>query len=68
MEKKTTAESKAAEKKTPTESVYEVSELAKYAEKVDVYKRQILDGALSEETIRLWMQDYSCLLYTSRCV
>lgn len=34
MEKKTTAESKAAEKKTPTESVYEVSELAKYAEKV----------------------------------
>lgn len=34
MEKKTAAEPKAAEKKEPTESVYEVNELAKYAEKV----------------------------------
>lgn len=34
MEKKTAAESKTAEKKTSTESVYDVNELAKYAEKV----------------------------------
>lgn len=34
MEKKTAAESKTAEKKTSTESVYNVNELAKYAEKV----------------------------------
>lgn len=34
MEKKTAAEPKAAEKKTSTESVYGVNELAKYAEKV----------------------------------
>lgn len=34
MEKKATAETKAAVKKTPTESVYGVNELAKYAEKV----------------------------------
>jgi len=34
MEKKITAESKMAEKKTTTESIYEVNELAKYAEKV----------------------------------
>ena len=33
MEKKT-ADTKAAEKKTSTESVYDVNELAKYAEKV----------------------------------
>lgn len=34
MEKKNSAESKVAEKKTSTESVYDVNELAKYAEKV----------------------------------
>ena len=34
MEKKVAAETKAAEKKMSTESVYEVNELAKYAEKV----------------------------------
>lgn len=34
MEKKTAAESKTEEKKTSTESVYNVNELAKYAEKV----------------------------------
>ena len=34
MEKKATADAKTAVKKTDTESVYEVSELAKYADKV----------------------------------
>ena len=34
MERKTTVEPKTAERKVSTESVYEVSELAKYAERV----------------------------------
>lgn len=34
MDKKSTAEIKAEAKKAPTESVYEVAELAQYAEKV----------------------------------